>query len=58
MVVTGSAFDARNVVDSSTFYDLWLAFVTVKGMCLRKGRMGKMSGLGKESRLTMNVISY
>lgn len=57
MVVMASS-GAADVHDSSDFYDLWQAFVTVKAICVRNGRDGRISGMGRAGRLTMAVFSY
>ncbi len=46
-----------DVHDSSTSYDLWQAFVTVKAMCVRRGQVGKIS-VGLSRKLTMGVFPY
>lgn len=47
-----------DVTDASSYYDLWEAFVMLKGMCVRYGKTGRMSGLGRQERLTAIVQPY
>ena len=46
------------MTETGTFYDLWQAFVTIKGMCVRYGKAGQMSGLGSQGKMTMGVFSH
>ena len=57
MAVMGTG-DEADVTDTSDYYDLWEAFVTVRGMCVRYGKTGVMSGLGREGRLSLLVQPY
>ncbi|MCJ1453921.1 hypothetical protein MMC28_004270 [Mycoblastus sanguinarius] len=41
--------------DTSTFFDLWQAFVAIKGMCVRYGRKGRMKGLGTGGKMWLIV---
>ena len=47
-----------DVTDSSSFYDIWEAFNLLKGMCVRYEMSGKISGLGREGKLTMLLLPY
>jgi len=57
MAVSASS-RATDVVDTSTFYDIWQAFVTLKAMCVRYDKMGKVSGLGTAGKMSMDVMPF
>lgn len=57
MTITASS-GTPGVYDSSNLYDIWQAFVTVKGMCVRQGKTGRVRGLGSQGRLTLQVNPY
>lgn len=57
MVVSGSS-RTRDVVDTSSYYDIWQAFVTLKAMCVRYDTIGEMVGIGTAGKMTINVIPF
>ena len=57
MVILASS-NGTDVTDITTFYDLWQAFATLRGMCVRYDKVGKMSGIGSEGRLTMMALPF
>ena len=42
--------DTTGAVEDVSWYDIWAAVVAVNGMCVRKGKTGKATGLGELSR--------
>ena len=57
MAVSASS-GAADVVETITYYDFWQAFVTLKAMCVRYDRKGKISGLGTAGKMTMDAIPF
>lgn len=47
-----------DVVDTTTYYDIWEAFVTLWAMCVRYDKTGRMSGVGTAGKMTMDVVPY
>ena len=47
-----------DVTETSTFYDLWQAFVTIRGMCVRYGSLGKIYGVGSKGGMTAITQPY
>lgn len=57
MAVSASS-GKQDVTDTSTFYAMWEAFVSLKGMCVRYEKQGSISGLGSGGEMSMSVVTY
>lgn len=49
--------DTTGPVESVSWYDIWAAAVALTGMCVRRGKIGKATGLGelRESNGLFNI---
>lgn len=47
-----------NTWDTSTYFDIWQAFVAIKGMCTRYRRLGTMTGLGTAGKLRLDILPF
>ena len=43
-------FDTPGPTEEVSWYDIWAAVVAINAMCIRKGKTGKATGLGKLRR--------
>ena len=47
----------RDTRDTISRYDIWQAFMVLKGMCVRYGRTGRVTGLGTGRKMQLDAIS-